>query len=459
VARRYNNAPHEEFSSLRFANLMYEDIRYDGLLDGRGPPELEAGKSALQFANVTLNQELYRQAISQHMLVAASSQANVTGITARELLASASSFATSSSPMFPGGGVVPRFDFTAPTITATDPARTYYRGVFDLKVRVVDESLVRLVSFNVDGDHLADAVDPNAAVVSINSGLYSDGPHVLGVTAFDEVGNLGSFTLEVQFDNTAPVIKITSASLTNLTVFDLTGVYEREGSALRQLTVQGRNIVLKPDSSWSTRVYLNSGQNTIPIVAEDIAGNRYTADTIVAVDGKAPELVAAFLNEHVPFYLGDGRCVIDRFDFAAANGAPLYFNRATLATGLTPPYSWFRLLETRIPFIRFYVADPPVAGVGSQAAQVRVKLTYLIGENAIVRDQNLSIHADPEQTSPYYLIPLAHDLLPAAWPGDGAQVHQLSVSLEDEAGNRSVPPLFPLSFRVFIGDGLCPAQG
>lgn len=455
VARRNNDAPHEEFSSLRFANLMYEDLKYDGLLDGRGPPALEGNKSALEFANVTLNQEVYRQAIAQHMLVAASSKANVTGITAGELLAHASSFAASNSPMFPGGGVVPRFDFKAPAITAVDPIRPFYRGVFDFKVRITDESPVRIISFNVDGVHVADAIDPNAAVISIDSSVYGDGPHVVGVTAFDEVGNLGNFAADVYFDNTAPVIRVTSPSLTNQTAFDLTGVYERDGAALRQFTVQGRAVTLKSDLTWSTRVLLNSGQNIIATVAEDEAGNRYSADTLIAVDGKGPEMVLPLLNEQVPYYVGNGRCVNDRFDFAVENGAPLYFNRTALSTKLTPPYSWFRLLNTPIPFIRFYVTDPPVAGVGSDARAIKVSWSYKVGEAFIVKDQALLTHPDPEQGSPYYLIPIASDLLPSPWPGDGSAVHSISIVLKDEAGNLSIAAGFPMSFRVFVGDAAC----
>ena len=455
VARRHNDAPHEEFSSLRFANLMYEDLKYDGLLDGRGPPALEGNKSALEFANVTLNQDVYRQAIAQHMLVAASSKANVTGISAGELLAHASGFAASNSPMFPGGGVVPRFDFKAPEITAVDPIRPYYRGVFDFKVRITDESPVRIISFNVDGAHVADAIDPATAVISIDSSIYGDGPHVVGVTAFDEVGNLGNFGVDVYFDNTAPVIRVTSPSLTNQTAFDLTGVYERNGAALRQFTVQGRTVALKSDLSWSTRVLLNSGQNKIPVIAEDEAGNRYSADTLIAVDGKGPEMVLPLLNEQVPYYVGNGRCVNDRFDSAAEDGAPLYFNRAALSTKLTPPYSWFRLLNTPIPFIRFYVTDPPVAGIGSDARAIKVTWTYKIGEAFIVKDQALLVHPDPEQGSPYYLIPIASDLLPPPWPGDGSAVHSISIGLKDEAGNQSIAAGFPMSYRVFVGDTAC----
>lgn len=457
LADKNDNSFHDQYPSINLARVMYDDIRADGVLDGVAGVNGDGAPNVLTFAGAELNQNVYRSAMAQHMLVTASSPANKTGITARDLLARATTFASSSGPVFPGSNSA-ALDLEGPVITANDGLGVYYRGDIQFGVSVADQSPVSAVSFALDGATLGDAPDVNDPGIVIRTADYADGEHTLDVTAFDDVGNLGSESFILLFDNTDPVFTVTSPTLTNQSRLTITGTYERGGSALSLFQVQGAAATVAGDGTWRANVRLNPGENPISILIRDEANNTTESTVFVSMDNLLPDFTGSdvIYSDEALFDLGSSTCYVGKLRSVASN-APLYFNKnKVVVTNVIPKqkFSWFDLHLSRIPFLRFYVIDRAVGGVSTPASQIKVEMQYSLGTNVLVPYKTLPIHDDPNTSAdPYFLIPLASDYLHPSWTGSAPQdEHKITIRLTDNAGNsRSLN----FSFWAVFGDADC----
>lgn len=461
LAEKNDGAFHDQFPSISLARLMYDDIRVDGILDGIAGLNDKGEPKKLTFAGAELNQNVYRSAIAQHMLVTASSPANKTGLRASDLLSRATSVASSDAPVFPGSNNA-SLDLDGPVITAKDSPGLFYRGDIQYEVNISDQSGLRVVSFALDGVTLGDATDVTSpATVVIQTDDFSDGKHTLDVTAFDDVGNLGSESFTLWFDNTDPQFTVTSPTLTNQDSMVMTGTYEKSGSKITKFTVRGNNATLKADSTWSANVSLIAGNNPISIFIQDEANNISNSTVIVAMDNVIPGFAGGEVvySDEVLFDIGNSLCYVDKLS-NVSQGSPLYINKNKAAVSNSMPqqsFGLFDLEQAKIPFIRFYVTDQVIDGVSTAPSQIKVEMQYSLGAAVLAPYKTLSIHDDPDGgTDPYYLIPLASDYLHPDWTTSSPQdEHKIAIRLTDNAGNVRN---FPFSFWTVFGDTDCSRQ-
>jgi len=455
------DSEHSEYPSFDLATLMYEDIRDDGVLDGKGLDKETGEPTQLIFANVELAQDVYRSAIAQHMLIMANSPANKTGVSAQDLLENAKRLATSNTPEFPGVGGEPSLDIDGPTITSVEPEGLYYSAVLNFAVKVEDSSPIASVNFDVDGDPLGNTIDVANPVVAIDTTKYADGEHTIGITAFDDIGNLNSANFTVFFDNTDPMVVIGSTNITNLRTFTIFGTYERNGSDLSLFQIQGGDVVVAADNTWQSDILLDPGVNTIPIVAVDGAGNRAETTTLVSLDERLPKFSQLRYSQATVFFADPG-CFISPLDTADVNGRPLYFNNSKLVlseliqqTLQKTQYGWVDLELLKVPYFRFFVEDQRnnPSDVFTPSGEIIVRMQYALGNTVLVPWQRIQVHIDPSPSSPYYLIPLASDTLHPDWSMAAAtDIHTISVELEDLAGNKRS---FEFLFKAFFDANDC----
>jgi hypothetical protein len=264
------------------------------------------------------------------------------------------------------------------------------------------------------------------------------------VTATDTVGNEAQQTFNVLFDNTAPVINISSPAVTNQDSFTLSGTYQPDGGAgIAELYVQGVLTTIDADNNWQAPVNLVPGTNVIELTTVDEIGNSDTTETVIALDKVSPSLQVNYSKARLS--LGNDRWFVgDLFDANARNGGsdPLWVDNNNLSIG-SDTFNSSDLDALLIPYMNIVVSDNPVEGVFTPADQLVVSMQYSIEDTIIVPWTTLTPANDSDDR---YLVPIASETLDPAWSEALAtDVHVVAVKVEDMAGNNRE---FEFSFRV-----------
>ena len=421
-----NSAPvHTTFTSMSLAQVMYNDVVSDGVLDGRGLNKTGDTMMDLAMGTVALNQDVYRLAIAQHLLAISDSPQNKTGLDHNVLLDLASTFSTNTDGLF---GAQPPSNTAAfaPVIVPVLTEGSAFNGIYSYSVNVTSVPGVKSVSFTVDGEAIGDAIDPAHPSIAINTNNYSDGTHTIGVTATDLIGLTSHQDLTYLFGSV--LVNVTSAGVTNTTPFTLTGTYDDNGLGFKSLTVQGQPVTPNPDKTWSAQVDLTLGRNHIPIVLETTQGASGQVDAIVDYDVGLPAIDTSAGHSKACFSNGDGSCSV--LPLANTNDvSPLSI--VTDHTELNGVAETRTALDSNnIPYFAFTASDPPSNGVNTTADMLTVQFQYEKNGNVVVPWSVLT------PVNGEYLLPLATEVLSNAWlqsaPSDS---HTLRVEVEDLAGN------------------------
>lgn len=447
-----NGRGHDALPTYEFAQLMAQDVAADGVLDGKGAVQGDGAALTLAVGDVALNQEEYRSAFAQHVLVVANAPYNKTGFKQSDVESIAAGVLGAASPVLAVDAPL-QLDLDALEVRFLGNEAAFYSGVIEFDIRALDRSGLDHIVFDIDGEEIGNVIDPALPRLVIDTRRLSDGAHTVTARVRDSVGNERRATFTLLVDNSAPVVTITSRAITNAAEFELTGTHEAAGAPVRRVWVGGREAQLASPHEWSARVALVSGANTIPITVVDAAGNQYSTSTIVKLDIVPPAFRNQTYKSNVAYALGGGLCYVAGLQDASDTGPPLYFNRDRLTIGRSS-YSWLDLDRQGISYFRFAVEDPSVAGVYTPADEVSVRVAYERDGQVMMASQPLPPVFAGASANPYYLVPLAADFLPAAWPSSApTSAHRIRVEIADAAGNRALP--LELRFRAEFGTGDC----
>ena len=272
-----NVTPHTLYTSSSMLTLAFDDLRSDGVLDGRG------NGGAQRLGSVALSTDTYRHELALALLRFARSSANRTGLTPDQLLRAANRWNDSRAAIF-GNAAVRPISSAAPTVTNLSPAaNSYVRGRFGASARVEDVVGLTTVGFGLDGTALANAADVQLPRADLDSSTYSDGAHTLHVEARNMVGGVTRAEHRIYIDNTAPTITnfqpgegsvvrnnfTLSASVSDAKLNDST--FSIDGTTLGNQGSAG-----SPRYTLDTRSY-SSGSHTLTLRSTDSAGNVQTA--------------------------------------------------------------------------------------------------------------------------------------------------------------------------------------
>lgn len=426
ASERNNVEAHTTYTSMAFAQTMYQDIRADGALDGRGV-DRNGNPISLAVGSVPLDADIYRVSLAQHMMAMAASDQNRTGLDGDALRDRALRLAQDDSGVF--GGEPSGFgDGTGPVVTGVDPEGQFYSGVFTFRVRV--EGVVTRVDFDIDGAALGQAADPSQPEIRIDSRGYADGEHTIGVTASDGLGNDTRGEFLIRIDNTRPFVNVTSPLVTSEAEYQMTGAAQDNGAGIASITVNGTPVTLTAERSWALAVTLQPGVNRLVVVLTDNAGNRYESITEVRFDADPPVIDTGGRHGVARFVSGDD--AFDEAPLADRNDTrPLYLmsDRLDLA-GV--PIKRDDLGASHIPFFAFRVSDPASNGAGSSVGALVVELQYEQNDQPRRAWRRLTA----AESNNGYLIPIASEVLAPDWhqttPEDR---HGLRVRVTDAAGN------------------------
>lgn len=197
---RNGTAAHTTYTSASFTALGYDDIRTDGVLDGR------AGDTPLSVGTIPLSTDTYRLELALALLRAARSAANRTSLGAERLLPAANRWNESTVAMFGNAQVTP-LSSLGPLLSNLQPAAdARVRGVVGVRVAADDPIGLAEVAFAFDGQPVGTAAGLANPGIEIDTRAHPDGPHELRAQARNLAGGTAALAHTVVVDNTAPAI-------------------------------------------------------------------------------------------------------------------------------------------------------------------------------------------------------------------------------------------------------------
>ena len=200
--------------------------------------------------------------------------------------------------------VAPTISITAPTagatITNNKPAVTWTvadddSGVDPATISIKIDSGTAITSGitkTVSGKGYTCTYTPTEAL--------ADGSHTITVIASDYDGNAASAkTVTFKVDTVPPTLSITSPAeglITNNATLTVAGTTNDVTSSPVTLTVNGTAVTVGSDGTFSTKITLTNGSNTIAIVATDSAGKSTTVTRHVTLDTAPPVIKAVSIT-------------------------------------------------------------------------------------------------------------------------------------------------------------------
>jgi parallel beta-helix repeat protein len=122
--------------------------------------------------------------------------------------------------------------------------------------------------------------------------LPADGVYPISVQATDWAGNVNIILFNITRDTVAPPLTVTApadGTLTNNTTVAVTGTTEPGVN----LTINGKNVTLNPNGSFTVKYNLTEGANVLRVKAEDKALNSAVKVLNVKRDTRAPVLIVS----------------------------------------------------------------------------------------------------------------------------------------------------------------------
>jgi len=205
----YNNAPSAvvahspPYTSIDFAQLLYQDISADGLLDGIGLDSTGAA-APLSFGTTLLGVDVYRKELGVAMVQMAGDANNKTGLTGAQVLSFAQTYIANTDAMF--NGVPPALFAPASVVIFAPAPDAWARKTINVTSTAFSPFGLKTVELLVDGVSVATAPSSNlaAATFPTDTTVYADGAHTVTVRATDIGGFVTMASVQLKVDNTPP---------------------------------------------------------------------------------------------------------------------------------------------------------------------------------------------------------------------------------------------------------------
>jgi len=190
---------HTLYNSSVFIESAYQDIKFDGLLNGID------GQGTMTLGVYALSADVYRHTHALNMLNIANNTRNKTQLFSADILASAVSINNSNHPIF-GEAIISPIQADKPVISAINIAdnAVIYDSV-SLSFDVSSFTNIASLTLSVDGGAPID-INIETANVEIDTTTYEDGEHTLTISATSYSGGITAETVSVRMANTPVVV-------------------------------------------------------------------------------------------------------------------------------------------------------------------------------------------------------------------------------------------------------------
>jgi hypothetical protein len=190
------------YTSIDFAQTLYQDISADGVLDGFGLDSTGA-KAQLSFGTVPLSVDVYRLGIGTAIVQMAGNANNKTRLTGAQVLSFASSYIASTDAIF--NNVAPIAFAASSTVINSPATNSWVTGLVTVAATAQSPFGLSKVDFLVDNAVVSTATSLLAAQsFQINATTFAEGAHTISVRATDLGGFVSTSTNNMSIDNTWP---------------------------------------------------------------------------------------------------------------------------------------------------------------------------------------------------------------------------------------------------------------
>lgn len=291
--------PHKiPYTSIDFAQLMYQDISADGLLDGKGL-DAAGALAPLSFGVTPLSADVYRLGLGVALLQMAGDKNNKTLIDGAGVLPFVQFYISSTDSMF--NNVVPA-PINAPAVTVTTPAlNAVLLGSVQVSATTNTVSNLKTVELLVDGVAVATATNLTTPSFTLNTTSFVDGPHTIAVRTTDIGGLVTTHSIPILIVNNVPAVTIIApanyAVLNAITTVSAT-TQSTVGLSRVELLVDGVAVATAtnrttPTFSLNTASFVD-GAHILVIRATDIGGQVVTSTRQIVIANIAPVVNITF---------------------------------------------------------------------------------------------------------------------------------------------------------------------
>lgn len=202
-----NNTPNtaiartQPYTSIDFAQLLYQDISADGLLDGIGLDSTGAA-APLSFGTTPMGVGVYRIGIGVGLVQMAGNANNKTGIDGAKILPFAQAYIANTDAMF--NGVAPIAFVPAAVVISSPATGAWVRKSINVASTASSPFGIKTVELLVDGGSVATSANLAAQSFPIVTTAYAAGAHTIDVRATDLGGFVTTASIQLNIDNIAP---------------------------------------------------------------------------------------------------------------------------------------------------------------------------------------------------------------------------------------------------------------
>jgi len=283
----YNNTPNlttnptpgrvSPYTSIDFAQLLYQDISADGLLDGIGL-DSAGNVTPMSFGTIPLGVNVYRQAIGAAIVQMAGDPNNKTGLTGAQVLSFASAYISNTDAMFNG---VPPTTFAPSSVVIFSPSPdAWARKTVNLTSTAFSPFGLKTVELLVDGASVATSQTLSTQSFPVDTTGHADGQHTFNVRATDLGGFVTTASVQLKIDNTPPT---STGGFTPLPFPPMTygpvpvfGTASDNYSGVSSVTASispSGTLPISAGTNWSTSVPPTDNFSAIQYQINDAAGN------------------------------------------------------------------------------------------------------------------------------------------------------------------------------------------
>jgi hypothetical protein len=229
--------------------------------------------------------------------------------------------------------------------------------------------------------------------------LPFEGNNNIDVTAYDWVFNSAKTKITIKRDTTNPGLSVfapTNEYLTNQTSITVNGTTEPGAT----LTVNTQKVTPDAEGTWTTKVTLKEGYNTIRVKTMDAAQNWVEIDRTAKLDTKPPMLMVADPVENPPLLTNDKGLRVSGITEA---GARVLVNGNPVAIAGTNFQCTFQLHEG-INILNFDAIDQAgnhnytTRSVTLDTLPPRLEITIPVANNILTKEKEITIsgYVDPD---------------------------------------------------------------
>jgi len=301
----HNNPPSpglklvKPYVSIKFLQLMYQDVVADGVLNGAGK-DGSGNPVNLSFGTKALGADVYRKGIAASVLLVADHANNKTGIGSSGVLNFASAYGASTDPIW--GGIAPT-PITAPVVNLLTPTvDQWLHATANITATATDYTGLSSAELLVDGNSAATITTGlQVPAFAYDTTALSDGNHTMGVRVTNVLAQATSAVVPVRVDNTPPTVFINSVGTFSYnpdtgyvgcpftgTAFDsLSGIPVGGVVTLISNTMGVPATGIIVNGIWTANTPL-SGSSVVTATTTDNAGNVTSVSRGAFVGGRAP---------------------------------------------------------------------------------------------------------------------------------------------------------------------------